>query len=103
MRGFRQSEFGMTGVLMTTTLPLGASRTSGVLGIDPGPGEAASRVPVASSEEYRPQVILKLQLSISFDYRVRFVLYVRNTVSNFIVPRLTCQTSSCFTLCPTVS
>ena len=51
----------LTGVLMTTTSPPGATcipRKGGVV-IDPGIGEATIRVPVAYRENNRPQVFYK--------------------------------------------
>ena len=47
---------------MTTTSPR----------IDPKLGAAALRSPAASSEDSRPQAILKFQLRNSFDYRVLY-------------------------------
>ena len=49
-------------------------------GIDSRIGAAATRAPVASREDYRPQAILKFQLRISFNYRVRYKLQLFNQI-----------------------
>ena len=63
-------EFGLTRVLVTTILP--STHTPWWCRVDPGLGAAATRVPAASREDSLPQAILKFQLRISFDYRVRY-------------------------------
>ena len=63
---------------MTTTPPPWPTCTPGWCRIDPGLGAAATRVPAASREDYRPQAILKLQPRNSFDYRVRYEPQLNN-------------------------
>merc|ERR1711928_193673 len=71
-RNSAELEFGLTGVLMTTTPPHDQPAPPGWCRIDPGLGLAATRVPAASRENSRPQAILKFQPCNSFDYRVRY-------------------------------
>ena len=49
MRNLAELEFGLTGVLMTTTPPPVANLIPGKYGIDPGLGAAATRVSATSS------------------------------------------------------
>ena len=64
---------------MTTIPPQKPTLTPNWVGIDPGLGTVATRVPAASRENSRPQAILKFQRPSSLDYRARHGLLANET------------------------
>ena len=56
---------------MTTTPPIGPTRTPRGIGIDPRLGAVSLRAPPVSREDSRPQAILKFHCPSSLDYRAR--------------------------------